>query len=254
MLQRVEVTNNTTLRNIIYRACKSIQVDVPRLSVDTFKLLPEVSKSEGYKGGRGGKSWYQRAEVWGRSPDCTFLCWTDDQLYVTKSVKDLKGINFLPVFKSYGNLFDAVRLSAVPKNNETNKQESNQMKDLFNRVVDTNKDSAVLAAKLTAGKTANDFIQSKLHKSLPWYAKLFRSNTKKNPLAKLATANLAVLLTQHFAQHDKRLKFISEAMLQDAMVAMSRDSDMLEKFITEITDAVAIPDSVLEKFNKEQDS
>ena len=43
-------------------------------------------------------------------------------------------------------------------------------------------------------------------------------------------------------------------MLQDAMVAITRDSDMVEKFISEITAAVAIPNEIMDKFQKERET
>ena len=150
----------------------------------------------------------------------------------------------------------AAVVKAVIKQDKQQQQESNKMKSLFDKVVNTNKDAAVMAAQLTAGKTANDFIQSKMYASLPWYARLFakKKDAKNNGLAKLAVANAAVGLAQHFGKDDPRLRYISEAMLQDAMVAITRDSDMVEKFISEITAAVAIPNEIMDKFQKERET
>lgn len=169
---------------------------------------------------------------------------------------DLKELDKVPVPMSKAAQAAAVQAiikqDSQPKTQQIKQQETSKMKTLFDKVVNTNKDAAVMAAQLTAGKTANDFIQSKLYASLPWYARLFakRKDAKNNGLAKLATANIAVGLAQHFAKDDPRLKYISEAMLQDAMVCITRDSAMVEKFIAEVTEAVSVPSEILEKFEK----
>lgn len=167
---------------------------------------------------------------------------------------DLKELDKIPV--PMAKAAQAAAVKAVIKQDKQQQQESNKMKSLFDKVVNTNKDAAIMAAQLTAGKTANDFIQSKMYASLPWYARLFakKKDAKNNGLAKLAVANAAVGLAQHFGKDDPRLRYISEAMLQDAMVAITRDSDMVEKFISEITAAVAIPNEIMDKFQKERET
>ncbi len=195
-----------------------------------------------------------------------FLSW-----YESTGCKELTEYIILPYWASHGELdlkeldkipvpmakaAQAAAVKAVIKQDKQQQQESNKMKSLFDKVVNTNKDAAIMAAQLTAGKTANDFIQSKMYASLPWYARLFakKKDAKNNGLAKLAVANAAVGLAQHFGKDDPRLRYISEAMLQDAMVAITRDSDMVEKFISEITAAVAIPNEIMDKFQKERET
>ena len=254
-----------------------------------------LSESEGYYDGRGSSSWAKRASTWASSKDCVFLVMKVDEFGFTSKVKQIDNIvdkqvivheikNYLswyeetgsrelieyiilPYWPSQGGL-DLKELDKVPvpmakaakaatliKQNTQQQQESNKMKSLFDKVVNTNKDAAVMAAQLTAGKTANDFIQSKMYASLPWYARLFakKKDAKNNGLAKLAVANAAVGLAQHFGKDDPRLRYISEAMLQDAMVSITRDSDMVEKFISEITEAVAIPNEIIDNFQNERD-
>jgi len=255
-----------------------------------------LSESEGYYDGRGSSSWTKRASTWASSKDCVFLVMEVDEFGFTSKVKQVvdpadkkdivhrinKFISWyestgtrevteyviLPYWSSHGKLdlreldkvpvpiAKAARSAALIKQDTQQQQESNKMKSLFDKVVNTNKDAAVMAAQLTAGKTANDFIQSKMYASLPWYARLFakKKDAKNNGLAKLAVANAAVGLAQHFGKDDPRLRYISEAMLQDAMVAITRDSDMVEKFISEITAAVAIPNEIMDKFQKERET
>lgn len=256
---------NLTSENILTlnKACRSIKVNY------TFKHnktladnLKEYSKCEGYGENRGGTSWNARLSRWASSEECTFIVYDPirDIVYATKQ-KEAKralanqnvealsdiylAIVLLPTWPSQGNF-------TLTTNNT---QDTPKMKSLFDKLVNTNKDAAVMAAQLTAGKTANDLIQSKLYASLPWYARLFakKKDAKNNGLAKLATANIAVGLAQHFGNNDPRLQYISEAMLQDAMVALTRDSEMVEKFIGEITEAVKVPSEILEQFNQERE-
>lgn len=250
------VANSRELTSIVRRMCQSIQIDYALL-IKTHDIehlrqtLADITKSKGYGEPRGNSSWVARLASWGNSKDVKFICFNEstNAIYLVDYLKHAKQFqHILPIFHSYGDITKAVNTEKLVQ--ET-KQEKPKMKSLFENVLETNKSSAVLAAKLTAGKTANDFIESKLQSSLPWYAKFFNRG-KKTPFAKLVTANIAVALAQHFGNSDARLKFISEAMLEDAMVSMTRDSEMLENFISELTNKVSIPSSVLDNFNKEQ--
>lgn len=268
--------------NTFNKACASIRV---KYQYDLDKSLGQnmlaLSYAEGYYSGRGQSPWADRASTWAKSKDCVFLVMEINEFGSTSKVEqvvdtiDKQDIVYqideyiiLPYWSSQGKLdlreldkvpvpmAKAAQAAAIIKQNTQQQQESNKMKSLFDKVVNTNKDAAVMAAQLTAGKTANDFIQSKMYASLPWYARLFakKKDAKNNGLAKLAVANAAVGLAQHFGKDDPRLRYISEAMLQDAMVAITRDSDMVEKFISEITAAVAIPNEIMDKFQKERET
>ena len=262
-------------------ACKSIRVDYsydPSMSLEGN--LEALGNAEGYEEARGNKTWVERVHVWARSKDSKFLTFNlRGEPVIVENQKEKQELAFdveagyefgesptiLPFWDSQGNILIGalsgglhvvadyiIKTNTVPKIKSI--KETKPMKSLFDKMLQTNKESAVMAAQVTAGKAANDFIQAKLYASLPWYARFFakKKDAKNNALAKLAVANAAVGLSQHFAENDPKLKYISEAMLQDAMISLSRDSDVVEKFIAELTDVVKVPNEILETFNKEQ--
>lgn len=106
----------------------------------------------------------------------------------------------------------------------------------FTAAVEQNKEALQLAAKLSVGKTANAFLVDALTSKLPWYAKLFgqKQALKDNPLTKVATAQLANLLAQHFAQGNTKVTYVAEAMLQEAMVDLITNADVVNDLITKL--------------------
>lgn len=217
---------------------------------NTVEVLELISELQGFGKPKGSLSWTQRVAYWNR--DSEILANIGGELIVINEGKFdsnlmKSSVGFIPLFENYmTNKF--YKKTTVKQEKETTMQNTKSVKSLMNSLVESNKDAAYMSAKLTAGKTANSLIQDKLVSMLPWYSRLF-AKKKENPVAKLVTANIAVALTTHFAK-DTKLKFVSDAMLQDAMVAMTRDSDMVDKFIKELTDAVKVPDSVLQQFNE----
>lgn len=106
----------------------------------------------------------------------------------------------------------------------------------FTAAVEQNKEALQLAAKLSVGKTANAFLVDALTSKLPWYAKLFgqKQALKDNPLTKVATAQLANLLAQHFAQGNPKVTYVADAMLQEAMVDLITNADVVNDLITKL--------------------
>lgn len=116
------------------------------------------------------------------------------------------------------------------------KQETNKMKDLMNKVLDQNKDAVALAGKLSVGKAGNAFLLSQVTGKFPWYTKLFgaKSSVQENPLAKLAAAQVANALATHFAPGNKKVAYVADAMLQEAMVDLITNSNQLQSLITQL--------------------
>lgn len=106
----------------------------------------------------------------------------------------------------------------------------------FTAAVEQNKEALQLAAKLSVGKTANAFLVDALTSKLPWYAKLFgqKQALKDNPLTKVATAQLANLLAQHFAKGNPKVTYVADAMLQEAMVDLITNADVVNDLITKL--------------------
>lgn len=124
------------------------------------------------------------------------------------------------------------------------KKEDSKMKKVFNEVLDTNKEALQIATKLSAGKTANSFFLNKLFGKFPWYARLFgkKNEFANNPLAKLASANMAKTLVTNFASDNEKLNYIADSMVQDSMVALTRDSALLDSMIKELESMIDTPD------------
>ena len=106
---------------------------------------------------------------------------------------------------------------------------------LFDKLKDANVEAAKLAGTLTVGKAANDLLANALVAKLPWYSRLFSGTAlRESSLTKLATANLTMVLAAHFGKGNEKLDFVANAMLQDAMVELVRDSDQLKGLLDQL--------------------
>lgn len=123
------------------------------------------------------------------------------------------------------------------------KKMNNKFKATAESVIETNKEAVNLAAKLGTGKTANQFFLSKLVSKLPWYAKFFskKKDVTENPIAKLVSAETALTLVTHFAPDNKKLNYIADAMVQEALVDVTVNSQALEKIINELDERLTLP-------------
>ena len=122
------------------------------------------------------------------------------------------------------------------KNESKTMNKAIQIPTAFNAAIEQNKEALQLAAKLSVGKTANAFLVDALTAKLPWYAKMFgqKQALKDNPLTKVATAQLANLLAQHFAQGNTKVTYVADAMLQEAMVDLITNADIVNDLITKL--------------------
>ena len=116
------------------------------------------------------------------------------------------------------------------------------IKNTLDKVVDQNKEAAILSAELGVGRAANEFLAVKLAKTLPWYKRMFLGNDalKKSWLGKLVVAQLANGLIQHTSSSDK-LKRIGNAMLKESMVDATVYSDEVTALIKGLESAVSLP-------------
>lgn len=131
----------------------------------------------------------------------------------------------------------SIRVSTTKQNTfNTLKQETNQMQKLVNDMVTANKEALNVAAKLSVGKTANSTLLAALTNKLPWYAKLFggKKDLMENPLARVASAQLAVALSKHFAPRNEKLAYVADAMLQESMVELITNGEQLQSLITQL--------------------
>lgn len=228
--------------------------------------------SQGWGADKYGKDWNQRAKNWVGSHGCVF--WdTDHDAFFVLNTYETTYRNDIPIFSNYAELAlremptynykernsrkydDKADAAAYFVSNSqgqsfktTGNKEVKTLKNTANKMLDKNKDAAALAGKITVGKTANRFFLSKLAGKLPWYSKLFggKKKVEENALAKLVTAQAAAALATHFSNSDK-LEYITDAMVQEAMIDITANSQMLENLVKELESAVDLP-----SFGKEQ--
>jgi len=217
---------------------------------------------EGYGSERHHFTWVERVKGW--SPSTMYLWQDKASKYWTLSTKHrfLKHLEkdesiaytALPLFENYVN---PLTVGTEPKK-LTNKTTSGQLyftgeyrvtgteqrfnfnlekeKTMLEKLKDQNIEAAKLAAKLTVGKTANGILADAVLARLPWYSRLFAGSALKDTsIAKLATANLAVVLSQHFGKGNENLQYVTDAMLQDAMVEVIRDGDAVKSILAQLS-------------------
>ena len=200
---------------------------------------------------KNGKTWFERSKAWNPS---FWMVLGDNGVLLTKArpCNEQAAKHYLPIFNTYAKVRRAQDVLAeivfqlnqnatsIPNEKITKQtiqpQETNPMKDLFASMLNANKDAVKLAGKLSVGKAANEVINRKLSKSLPWYAKLFGQHKEviNNPLTKIATAQLVTAAAMHFAPGNEKIRYVADAMLQEAMVDVATNSEVLKGLISEL--------------------
>jgi hypothetical protein len=151
----------------------------------------------------------------------------------------------IPIFAGlYEKALRAGDQGNIHAQNLNNTKQENTMKNTMNKVLDKNKQAVQIAAKLSAGKTANSFFLNKLVGKFPWYAKFFSKKNKvqDNPIAKIVAAQTAMTLVTHFAPTNEKLNYIAEGMVEEALVDVTVNSQALEKMIGELEGLVTLPE------------
>lgn len=92
----------------------------------------------------------------------------------------------------------------------------------MNKLIETNKSSAVSAAFLEAGHIANKQVSKVLGKHLPMMVRGYADT----PIGRLVLANLAVLAVDHFRADNKQLRRLAKAMQVNAYHELLRDLDI----------------------------
>lgn len=253
---------------------KSININSERGRQPSIMLsqgCPPVSVYSGWGDSRNGVSWKTRFNAWlekARDIDSGVIPGSPIFFLLGREVikaRDLIKMNLstgveieklaVPIFTSMlpsswdrvfvkrdcdpASLHDDCRISNLCQEivlENQPKQETNQMKELFNKVLDQNKDAVALAGKLSVGKAGNAFLLSQVTGKFPWYAKLFgaKSSVQDNPLAKLASAQVANALAAHFAPGNEKVAYVADAMLQEAMVDLITNSNQLQSLISQL--------------------
>jgi hypothetical protein len=203
----------------------------------------------------GGRNWESRASRWAQTKG---VRWYNTRLnYVQDECTRVNPhiciplfpslLSRCPHFKGFEEVTRTTYVNGVIKETHTTKnntKEDSRMKNTVNNLMDKNKDAVAIAAKLSTGKTANSFFLNKLVGKFPWYAKVFskKKDLATNPVAKMVAAQTAMALVTHFASDNKKLNYVAEGMVQEALVDVTVNSKVLESMIKELENLVTIPE------------
>lgn len=256
--------DQTALDNLV----TLLEYTAERLGIEYYPTdgdpVKDFRYSEGYGSQKESFSWESRVFFWANTYSTKFLIpWYKKEVYRVLSSKELIELiknkevhpeKVVPLFANYANKGGCtMSVENIIANLKIKEQEKPKMKNFLNTMLDANKDAAVLGAKLTVGKTVNDFLGAKLYKSLPWFTRLFSSkkNATNSAVTKLVAANLVTAAVKVKGGNNEKLEYIAEAMLQDAMVCATRDTEFLNDLISQVEKAASLPDGVLESIKGE---
>ena len=124
----------------------------------------------------------------------------------------------------YINVFmgDSDSVSTPTEVEQANKSTGETKMTTMNKLIETNKSSAVSAAFLEAGHIANKQVSKVLGKQLPMMVRGYADT----PIGRLVLANLAVLAVDHFRSDNKQLRRLAQAMQVNAYHELLRDLDI----------------------------
>lgn len=111
------------------------------------------------------------------------------------------------------------------------------IKQTANAVLGQNKDSAKLAAQLTAGNVLNDRVVRLVKPQLPMLARGYADTE----LGKAVTANVAAAALIHFFPTNQKAVMAAEAMITAAMANFVASFD-IEGTVNELLDGINLPD------------
>lgn len=121
------------------------------------------------------------------------------------------------------------KLFYSPETNTTITKETTMnfnAKNLFSRLIDTNKRVAADAGYLEAGRLANNAVGNFLAGRLSWIERFFNRKHLQSPAGKLVIANGALLLAAQLRPDDARVKKLTEAMATQAYQELYQQVDI----------------------------
>lgn len=242
-------------------AVKRFEAVLQQAAYTASGLVSWDSLYEGYGSPKHGFNWSERIANWS---DETVLLWfsTYEKTWLLSTKRSFaqavqrdpaSAMTVLPFFKNHVlnlehtktvlqntvfsvNNLEPLRLEeacyrSTLITNTTQKEET-----MFDKLKNQNVEAVKLAGQLTVGKTANNLLADALLSKLPWYSRLLGGSAlKESPFAKLATANLAVVLSTHFGKGNEQLAYVTDAMLKDAMVELVRDGEIVENLLSQLS-------------------
>lgn len=125
-----------------------------------------------------------------------------------------------------------LQAKSIP-NQSVTKTGNNTMKLSLAQIIEQNKDSAIQAGKLEAGRTVNQQLGAVMAKSLP----LMVRGYAQTELGHLVVANLFLLAVQNFASDNKVAMALAESAVNSASYELLRGLD-IPKLIDDVVKGV----------------
>lgn len=216
------------LKRLLKSLCNSLTMKF--VAVLDYEEFPDLLK--GYREPKNGIPWDRRFESWknSASPPELWLGLEEGIFYFTTDPEACHDEhNLLPVFPHYkfkSELFLQKEQSSMKLLD----------KNFVDRLLNQNKDAVKLSAKMSVGKAANQVLNNKLAGTFPWYAKLFGKHREaiNNPFVRVGTAEAVMAAVEHFYPENEKLKYVAEAMLQEAMVDVVTNSSQFKGILNEL--------------------
>lgn len=195
-------------------------------------------------GSRSGTSWSSRAHRWS-TDGCMWLHLNAKCEYeAVQSCVNIPTQYLLPIFNTwFVQALRAVTTTTKPTPKVEGTPTMKTVKATTTTLVDQHKEAAKLSAKLSVGRTANEFVMNKLAKMFPWYK---RRAIKKNAMLKVLTAEVVNAVAQHLG--NPKIAMLGDAMLQEAFVEGTVYSSVLTDIIKSLESSIDL--SALEKLAK----
>ena len=264
-LDEAQLLKSPQLEELLKKVGKSLN-----LSVRTEAIYNEApSTSDVFVSGLGkakhGASWKDRVEFWASgnsTPEYWFFIRRGTLHFVDIEdigeewiVKDAIKYTMLPIFPHYG--FDVKKFLAKCKENPTiingsdlansfyapnakpfsiSQGNKNMFDKLASRMTQVNQEAAKTTAQLSVGRAANQTLRSALAQTFPWYARLMGQHKQvvDNPFARLATAEMVAASVAQFQPDNKKLQYVADAMVTEAMSEVVLNSEMFKGVINQL--------------------
>lgn len=206
---------------------------------------------QGYGDSRNGKNWAERSNLW--NPPLWVVIENEAlEIEFLENRPSRNALNspyyyVLPVFENYLEKVgltsksiingEVITINAANIHSATlSFKEETPMNKLTDYMAQLNTKAAKTTATMATGRAANQMISSALARSFPWYARLMGKHKEvtQNPLARLGTAEAVAAAVKQFAPHNQKLKFVAEAMVEEAMVDVAINSEVFKGLIKQL--------------------
>ena len=127
----------------------------------------------------------------------------------------------------------------VNKSKPTNPTKESKMKQVLSQQLEANKDSATLAARITAGKAINKRVMKLVKPKLPMMVRGYADS----PIASVVLANIVGLAMKQYMPQSSKAQLVASMML-DASALQAIESFDLESILESVLEGVKLPEEV----------